>query len=79
MDEAERLGFDSLALTDHGVLYGAMAFYQASRDKGVKPIIGVRDYTRGAPSRQRGEPDFQPFHLVLLANDGGLPEPAAGW
>jgi len=70
VDEAERLGFDSLALTDHGALYGAVAFYQACRAKGIKPIIGVETYVARRSMRDReGKADAQPFHLVLLARD----------
>ena len=70
VDEAERLGFDSLALTDHGALYGAVAFYQAARAKGIKPIIGVETYVaRRSMHDKEGKADSQPFHLVLLAKD----------
>ena len=44
VDSAAQQGFDSLALTDHGALYGAVAFYQACRNAGIKPIIGVETY-----------------------------------
>ena len=37
---AKELGQDALAVTDHGVMYGAVAFYRACREAGVKPIIG---------------------------------------
>jgi DNA polymerase-3 subunit alpha len=70
VDEAERLGFDSLALTDHGALYGAVAFYQAARSRGIKPIIGVETYVARRSMRDKeGKADAQPFHLVLLATD----------
>jgi DNA polymerase-3 subunit alpha len=70
VDEAERLGFDSLALTDHGALYGAVAFYQAARAKGIKPIIGVETYVARRSMRDKeGKADAQPFHLVLLAKN----------
>ena len=42
--EAKTQGFDSLALTDHGALYGAVAFYQACQAAEIKPIIGVETY-----------------------------------
>ncbi len=73
VDEAERLGFDSLALTDHGALYGAVAFYQAAKAKGIRPIIGVETYVARRSMREKeGKADAQPFHLVLLAtNDVG--------
>src|SRR6478609_6394686 len=44
VDAAAQQGMDSLALTDHGALYGAVAFYQAARTKGIKPIIGIETY-----------------------------------
>ena len=63
-------GFDSLALTDHGALYGAVAFYQAATAKGIKPIIGVETYVaRRSMTDKEGKADAQPFHLILLAKD----------
>jgi DNA polymerase III subunit alpha len=44
VDRAHELKFPALALTDHGVLYGAIDFYQAARAKGIKPIIGCEVY-----------------------------------
>ncbi len=41
---AAELGMDSLALTDHGVLYGAIEFYGAAKKAGIKPIIGCEAY-----------------------------------
>jgi DNA polymerase-3 subunit alpha len=68
--EAQRLGFDSLAITDHGALYGAVAFYQACTAKGIKPIVGVETYVaRGAMTEREGGKDSQISHLVLLARD----------
>ncbi|MFH1385965.1 MAG: PHP domain-containing protein, partial [Patescibacteria group bacterium] len=49
IDRAIELGMDSLALTDHGSLYGAVEFYKKARDKGIKPIIGSEMYV--APER----------------------------
>ena len=70
VDAAAQQGFDSLALTDHGALYGAVAFYQACRNKGIKPIIGVETYVaRRAMGDKEGKADAQPFHLILLAKD----------
>ena len=70
VDEASAKGFDSLALTDHGALYGSVAFYQAARNKGIKPIIGVETYiARRSMTDKEGKADAQPFHLVLLATD----------
>jgi DNA polymerase-3 subunit alpha len=70
VDTAAQLGFDSLAITDHGALYGAVAFYQACVNKGIKPIIGVETYVaRRSMTEKEGKADAQPFHLVLLAKD----------
>jgi DNA polymerase-3 subunit alpha len=51
VDKAQALKFSSLAITDHGVLYGAIDFYRAALDKGIKPIIGCEVYV--APGRPR--------------------------
>src|SRR6266536_555578 len=61
---------DSIALTDHGALYGAVAFYQAATAKGLKPIIGLETYvSRRTMHDKEGKADAQPYHLILLAKD----------
>ncbi len=72
--QAKKLGFDSLAVTDHGVMYGAIDFYRACRDAGIKPVIGCEIYVCPGSrfDREKGNDDFRYFHLVLLAeNDLG--------
>jgi DNA polymerase-3 subunit alpha len=70
VDTAVAQGFDSIALTDHGALYGAVAFHQAATAKGIRPIIGVETYVARRTMRDKeGKADSQPFHLVLLARD----------
>src|SRR6476659_5945798 len=70
VDTAAQLGMDSMAITDHGALYGAVAFYQAAKTKGIKPIIGVETYVaRRSMTDKEGKADAQPFHLILLAQD----------
>ncbi len=70
VDTSVKHGFDSLAVTDHGALYGSVAFYQAATKAGLKPIIGVETYVARRSMRDReGKADSQPFHLVLLATD----------
>ena len=67
---ALELGMDSLALTDHGVMYGAIEFYEKAKKAGLKPIIGEEFYI--APRlMENKEPkiDTHPFHLVLLAKN----------
>ncbi len=68
--QAKSLGFDSLAITDHGALYGAVSFYQACLKAGIKPIIGVETYVaRRSMSDREGKVDDKPYHLILLARD----------
>ncbi len=70
VDQAKTLGFDSLGLTDHGALYGAVAFYQACLKAEIKPIIGVETYVaRRSMADREGKADAQPYHLILLARD----------
>src|SRR3989344_3625291 len=60
----------ALALTDHGVLYGAIEFYKQAKRAGIKPIIGVEAYmARGSLHSKSGRADADYFHLVLLARD----------
>src|SRR5216110_1393490 len=71
-EKAHELKFGAMALTDHGVLYGAIDFYQAARDKGIKPIIGCEVYvapgSRLDKKTTSGSRDVY-HHLVLLAKD----------
>ncbi len=68
--QASAQGYDSLAITDHGALYGAVAFYQACRAREIKPLIGVETYVaRRSMADREGKADAQPFHLILLARD----------
>ena len=70
VDTSVRHGFDSLAVTDHGALYGSVAFYQAATKAGIKPIIGVETYVARRGMRDRDpRADAQPYHLILLATD----------
>jgi DNA polymerase-3 subunit alpha len=72
VDKAHDLKFHSLALTDHGVLYGAIDFYQAAQAKGIKPIIGCEVYVAPGSRLEKkttsGGRDVY-HHLVLLAKD----------
>ena len=71
---AKELGMDSLAITDHGVMYGVIEFYKAAKEEGIKPIIGCEVYV--APGsrfdKEVSHGDDRYYHLVLLAeNDTG--------
>lgn len=64
------LGMDSIAITDHGVMYGVIDFYKEAVKNGIKPIIGCEVYTarRSRLDKQSGI-DSEQGHLVLLAKD----------
>ena len=67
---AKELGMKAIAITDHGVMYGAIDFYKACKKEGIKPIIGCEVYV--APrSRYDKEPniDNRYNHLILLAKN----------
>ncbi len=60
----------ALALTDHGVMYGIVEFYQKCKAAGVKPILGVETYiARNGRHNKRARIDERPYHLVLLAKN----------
>ena len=69
VERARELGMDSLALTNHGVMYGAIEFYLAVREAGIKPIIGCEVYV--APNSRFGREvsDKNNYHLILLAKN----------
>ena len=67
---AKELGFDALALTDHGAMYGAIKFYLQAQKAGIKPIIGMEAYMapRSRHDKQ-SDLDRENFHLLLLAKN----------
>lgn len=68
---AKELGMDSMAVTDHGVMYGVIDFYKAAREAGIKPILGCEVYVAPGSRFDRetvsGEDRY--YHLVLLAEN----------
>jgi DNA polymerase III subunit alpha len=67
---AAELEMPALALTDHGVMYGAIQFYKACKDAGIKPIVGCEVYVAPRSRLLReGRVDRDPNHLTLLAAD----------
>jgi len=68
--KAAELGMTSLALTDHGVMYGAIPFYKACLEHGIKPIIGMEAYVTGGSRHDKQSRKDQPtYHLTLLAKN----------
>ena len=66
---ASELGMQSLAITDHGGLYGVVDFYQLAKKYGVKPIIGCELYVAPSSRLERKASDKRPYHLTVLAKD----------
>ena len=68
---AKELGMDSMAITDHGVMYGVIDFNRAAREVGIKPILGCEVYV--APGsrfdRENGAGEDRYYHLILLAEN----------
>ncbi len=63
------LGMKSLAITDHGNLYGVVDFYSECKEAGIKPIIGCEVYVAHHRRQDRNAAERSPYHLVLLARD----------
>ncbi len=70
VERTAQLGMKSVAITDHGVMYGVIDFYKAALKQGIKPILGCEVYTakRSRFDKQPGA-DADQGHLVLLARD----------
>ena len=74
LDRAQELGMDSIALTDHGVMYGAVELFIKAKEKGIKPIIGCEMYVtpNDLHSKNPTAEDRKRHHLILLVkNDEG--------
>lgn len=70
LDYAKKLNMDSIAITDHGVLYGAVEFYKKAKARGIKPIIGCEVYCAiDGMNECRPNIDNKRYHLVLLAKN----------
>lgn len=70
LDSAKEQGFTSVAMTDHGVMYGAIDFYKAAKKRGIKPIIGCEVYVAKRTRFDRvHELDRENRHLVLLCKN----------
>ncbi len=70
LDYVKELGMDSVALTDHGALYGAVEFYKKARERGIKPLIGAEVYLAlEKMDLRRPKIDDKNYHLVILVKD----------
>ena len=70
LDRVQELGQDSIAITDHGVMYGAVDFYKAAKKRGIHPVIGCEVYVAKRTRFDRvHELDGENRHLVLLCEN----------
>ncbi|MGE4453682.1 MAG: DNA polymerase III subunit alpha, partial [Sphaerochaeta sp.] len=70
MEKAKELGMKSLAITDHGNMFGALRFYYAAKEAGINPIIGCEFYCNPSGHTERPVPGGKKtnqYHLILLA------------
>ncbi len=70
---AKKLGMDSLAITDHGCMFGVVEFFNECKKEGIKPILGMEAYMAPGDRRERtthgGNAGDAAYHLLLLAQD----------
>ncbi|HBC73079.1 MAG: polymerase III, alpha subunit protein [Candidatus Amesbacteria bacterium GW2011_GWB1_47_19] len=70
VNRVKELDMPAVALTDHGVMYGAVEFYKACSAEGIKPLIGMEGYiVSGDHRKKEGRSDAGNNHLILLAAD----------
>lgn len=67
--KTKQLGMDSLAITDHGNMYGVVEFYTTAKEAGVKPIIGCEIYVAETHYQSRSSNEKSPYHLILLVKN----------
>ena len=70
MDRVKELGMESIAITDHGNMFGVIEFYKQATKKGIKPILGCEVYvTKGNYMEKDKSKEREQYHLVLLAEN----------
>ena len=70
LDRALELGMSAIALTDHGVMYGAIELIKTCKNKGIKPIIGNEMYViNGDIDYSKTKKKYKKYHQVVLAKD----------
>ena len=65
----KNLGMKSVAMTDHGNMFGAIEFYKAMKSQGIKPIIGIEAYIHNKDELDDRDPNSPKFHVCLYAKD----------
>ncbi|HDM32126.1 MAG TPA: DNA polymerase III subunit alpha [bacterium] len=69
IEKAKEFEMPALAITDHGVMYGAIEFYQKAKEANIKPIIGFEAYLTPLGRHQKIKADEKKYHLTLLAKN----------
>ena len=69
VERTRELGMDSLAITDHGGMYGAIDFYRLAKSEGIRPIIGCEMYVAPGSRHERNPDERSPYHMTVLARD----------
>lgn len=70
LDYAKEIGYDSLALTDHGAMYGIIEFYKKAKEREIKPLLGAELYVASGSRLSRNLPsDKIRYHLTVLAKN----------
>lgn len=69
IEKAKSLGMDSIAITDHGVMFGVIYFYKQAKKNGIKPIIGCELYTSARSYKDKETIDRKSGHIILLAKN----------
>ena len=67
--QLKSFGMNSVAITDHGVMHGALDFYITMLKEGIKPIIGIETYIHNGESLDAKDPQMPYFHLCLFAKN----------
>ena len=67
ISQTKALGMDSIAITDHGAMFGVVQFFQEAKKQGIKPILGSEVYVAINSRFDRDPKDKSQYHLVLLA------------
>ncbi len=69
LDRTKELGMDTIAITDHGSMFGVIEFYKQAKRKGIKPILGSEVYVAMNKYTEKEPKDKSQYHLVLLAEN----------
>lgn len=69
LDRCQELNMDSIAITDHGQMYGVIEFYKAAKARNIKPIIGAEVYISEDDHLKKDPSNRRYYHLILLAKN----------